>query len=233
MSRGKFASLHSGMLMRAEIGNGGFYADSAGATPNVANLAASTAAAPAPGHVRQPRTDAGNVYTHRSFSPSPARRADILPPGSLAVSQEPRPQPREAGSKLEPVGAQQLIAQAHERVRRWDEEDRRSDEQYEDFLPQDPWQSGDTSALAASLALKDRRPAPSANPTPFPLAERTKPVPETAKVRRKAMTLRLSQNQHKALKLASVRLDRTCQDIMATALTSYLAEMVGIDDHDT
>lgn len=233
MSRGKFASLHSGMLMRAEIGNGGFYADAAGATPNVANLAASTAAAPAPGHVRQPRTDAGNVYTHRSFSPSPARRADILPPGSLAAAQGPRPQPRDAESKLEPVGAQQLIAQAHKRVRRWDEEDRQSDEQYEDYLPQDPWQSADKSALAASLALKDTRPARAVDTTPFPMAQRTQPERETAKARRKAMTLRLTQNQHKALKLASVRLDRTCQDIMATALTSYLAEMVGIDDHDT
>lgn len=231
MSRGKLASLHSGMLMRAQIGNGGFFADAAGATPNVASLAAQ-AAAPAPGHVRQPRTSSGSVFSHQNLSPAPSRRADILPPGSIAVADQPRVRKPEPMPQPERGGAQQLIAEAHERVRRWDREDRQADEEYEDYLPEDPWQSSGQQEADTPETTQDRQPPQPEDTGPFRIAERTQPGELPVRKRRKAMTLRLPPNQHKALKLASVRLDRTCQDIMSTALTSYLAEMVGINDID-
>lgn len=216
MSRTKFASLHSGMLQRAQIGNGGFFPDAAGATPNVASLAKP---APAPGHVRQPRTDSSNVFTHQNFSPSPARRADILPPGSIAVPVDPEPREQGYMAPAEPAGAQRLIAEAHERVRRWDEDTRQDQPGHgqvataaPDFVAPTPPRPSDAEAYRAIQGT---------------------PTQTREKIKRKAMTLRLEPRQHRALKLASVRLDRTCQDIMATALTSYLAEMDdfgGLDD---
>tara|TARA_R110002167_G_scaffold123437_1_gene302399 strand:- start:1111 stop:1770 length:660 start_codon:yes stop_codon:yes gene_type:complete len=218
MSNAKFASLHGAMLVRAQIGNGGFFPDAAGATPNVARLAAT---AKEPLQPRQPRHESTNVYTHGNFSPTPHRRAEVLPPGSVSVT-APKVQPCTPEPAQPAVfGARHLIAKADEQVSRWDREERQAEAQAE----------------VRTQPLPQAQPQPQPQPV-HPPVEHTAPhvMPPAAaydgKTKRKAMTLRLPPAQHRALKLAAVRLDRTCQDIMAASLTAYLAELVGYGDND-
>ena len=172
---GKFASLHSGLLVRAQIGNGGFVPDSSGATPNVARLAAQAAAEQ---HVRQPRSDSASIHTHRTFSPAPERRAELLPPGSVSLP-EARARPQHPT-----FGARGLLARANEEVRRWDQEEEQAEQ------PKGPWPAQPSAAAsepAAPTPIQPTEPLPAPmNPIP-PQAEAT----SQDKPRRKAMTLRL------------------------------------------
>ena len=188
----KFASLHSGMLVRAQIGNGGFVADNAGATPNIAQLATTTDPTPC---ARQPRPGSADIHSRSSFSPPSHKRAEVLPPGSIGAPAAPVAAAAATSTpRAMPFGAVRSVASSQDGNRYRGTPEKVVEVRRE--TPKTPWSR---PVLVSAEAMEKPAPRP-----------------------RKSMTLRLAHEQHKALKLASIRLDRTCQDIMATAVHQYL-----------
>lgn len=198
----KFASLHSGMLVRAQIGNGGFVADNAGATPNIAQLATTTDPTPC---ARQPRPGSADIHSRSSFSPPSHKRAEVLPPGSIGSPAAPVAAATATATataaaaptstpRAMPFGAVRSVASSQDGNRFRGTPEKVVEVRRE--TPKTPWSR---PVLVSAEATEKPAPRP-----------------------RKSMTLRLAHEQHKALKLASIRLDRTCQDIMATAVQQYL-----------
>jgi hypothetical protein len=212
MSKAAYASLHAGLLMRGS---------------------AQVLAAPVdPTDMREldvrkpPKRQSVNKDANKRplFTPLARRRAELLPPGWISVqTSEIQPSIRPPADEADRSAAEKAAAIAQKADARLRESQTPVFGRRVSAPDTQPLSTPQADAAGGAMAPAEPVVASAAPRLPASLAAIRSQVRGAA---RKSMTVRLTLESHRALKLAARRTGRSCQDIMSSAIEDCVELLV-------